>query len=82
MRWVTVLAPLRIFMAEEFTRANDAQAKAAVESVLGDVSITFEAHDALKLRVPQAIGLIRTGDTTQYSNIILAYNIPPPSFLD
>jgi D-ribose pyranase len=24
-----------------------------------------------KRRVPQAIGLIRTGDTTQYANIIL-----------
>jgi len=25
----------------------------------------------LKKRIPQAIGLIRTGDTTQYGNIVL-----------
>jgi D-ribose pyranase len=35
------------------------------------VSITFEPHLELKKRVPQAIGLIRTGDTTAYGNIIL-----------
>jgi D-ribose pyranase len=33
--------------------------------------IIFEPHIELKLRVPNAIGLIRTADTTQYSNVIL-----------
>ena len=59
------------FMAEEFARENDALTQAAMKSVLGDVSITFEPHKDFKLRVPKAIGLIRTGDTTQYGNIIL-----------
>jgi D-ribose pyranase len=34
-------------------------------------SIEFEAHIEFKRRVPFAIGLIRTADTTPYSNIIL-----------
>ena len=33
--------------------------------------ISFEPHVAFKKRVPHAIGLIRTGDTTQYGNLIL-----------
>jgi D-ribose pyranase len=33
--------------------------------------VAFEPHDELKTRVPGAIGLIRTGDTTQYANMIL-----------
>ncbi len=61
----------KAFMAEEFIRENDAATKTALESVLGDVPITFKPHHDFKLLVPQAIGLIRTGDTTQYANIIL-----------
>ena len=33
--------------------------------------IVFEPHVEVKLRVPTAIGVIRTADTTQYSNVIL-----------
>ncbi|NTU64380.1 MAG: transport protein RbsD/FucU, partial [Chloroflexi bacterium] len=35
------------------------------------IPVTFEPHIEFKKRVPQAIGLIRTGDTTQYANMIL-----------
>jgi D-ribose pyranase len=35
------------------------------------VPTTFEPHLEFKKRVPLAIGLIRTGDTTQYANTIL-----------
>ena len=34
-------------------------------------SIEFEAHTEFKRRVTSAIGLIRTADTTPYTNIIL-----------
>jgi D-ribose pyranase len=37
----------------------------------GSVPIELEPHTALKTRVPSAIGLIRTGDTTQYANMML-----------
>ena len=33
--------------------------------------IEFEPHVEFKKRVPHAIGLIRTGDTVQYANMIL-----------
>jgi len=35
------------------------------------VALTREPHLALKRRVPQAIGIIRTGDTTPYANLVL-----------
>jgi D-ribose pyranase len=61
----------QVFMAEEFLRENSAQTKAAFESALDGVPITFEPHVEFKKRVPGAVGLIRTGDTTQYANMIL-----------
>jgi len=45
--------------AEEFAKA------------LSGIPTTYEPHVEFKLRVPHAIGLIRTGDTTQYANTIL-----------
>jgi D-ribose pyranase len=38
---------------------------------LQGVPTTFEPHVEFKKRVPGAIGLIRTGDTVQYANMIL-----------
>lgn len=62
----------KAFMAAEFERENSPATLAAVRDVLGDIPLTFEPHEAVfKKRVPDAIGLIRTGDTTQYANIIL-----------
>jgi D-ribose pyranase len=37
----------------------------------GKIPIIFEPHIEFKLRVPAAIGLIRTADTIQYANMIL-----------
>lgn len=61
----------RVFAAEEFLSANPPQTASALENALLGIPITFEPHVEFKKRVPQAIGLIRTGDTTQYSNLIL-----------
>ncbi|MBB6143415.1 D-ribose pyranase [Silvibacterium bohemicum] len=61
----------RAFMAEEFRQKNF---PATVDSFLGalqGVEVSYEPHVEFKRRVSQAIGLIRTGDTLQYSNIIL-----------
>jgi D-ribose pyranase len=38
---------------------------------MANAETIYETHAKLKKRVPMAIGLIRTGDTIQYSNIIL-----------
>jgi D-ribose pyranase len=61
----------RVFAAQEFLAANPPQAASALEDALLGVPFTFESHVELKKRVPHAIGLIRTGDTTQYANLIL-----------
>ena len=57
----------RVFMAEEFRTANTAETIAAFEQL----PIIYEPHVEFKKRVPDAIGLIRTGDTIQYANMIL-----------
>lgn len=62
----------KAYMADEFLPANDAPTRDAFAEALKGVDVTFESHEGLfKPRVPSAIGLIRTGDTTQYANIIL-----------
>lgn len=59
------------YMAEEFVKANKPGTRRAFESALAGARLSYEPHVALKHRVPQAIGLIRTGDTTQYANMVL-----------
>jgi D-ribose pyranase len=59
------------WMAEEFCRSNEESAVRSVRTLLGETPITFEPHLKLKERVPHAIGLIRTGDTVQYANMVL-----------
>ena len=58
-------------MAEEFRSANDPVTREQFLAALQGVPLTLEPHVIFKKRVPSAIGLIRTGDTTQYANIIL-----------
>jgi D-ribose pyranase len=61
----------QIYMAEEFQLNNSPKTLQLFESTRGMIPVKFEPHAELKLRVPKAIGLIRTGDSTQYANIIL-----------
>ncbi len=61
----------RAWMASEFLDGNSARQVARTRALLGSVPLDFVSHIDLKQKVPQAIGLIRTGDTTQYANIIL-----------
>jgi D-ribose pyranase len=61
----------RVFMAEEFLAANGDAARANLEREMPGVPFVFEPHVEFKKRVPNAIGLIRTGDTIQYANMIL-----------
>jgi D-ribose pyranase len=58
-------------MADEFRRENGEAVQQEYADLLKPVAIDFEPHIDFKRRVPSAIGLIRTGDTTQYGNIIL-----------
>jgi D-ribose pyranase len=59
------------YMAQEFRRHNSAATRAAFAKGLSGVPLKFEPHVQFKKRVSGAIGLIRTGDTIQYANLIL-----------
>ncbi len=59
------------WMAEEFRGANSAATCMEFSSVLNGIPLTYEPHIEFKKRVPLAIVLIRTGDTTPYGNMIL-----------
>ena len=60
------------FMASQFLAHNTEETKAAFARALDGIPVAYEDHEtAFKPRIPRAIGLVRTGDTTQYANLIL-----------
>ena len=61
----------QVWMAEEFLKHNSAKTRKAFADAWRGVPIAHEPHDEFKKRVPHAIGLIRTGETVQYANMIL-----------
>jgi D-ribose pyranase len=61
----------KAWMAREFLEHNSPKTRAVFAGALRGISLTHESHIEFKKRVPHAIGLIRTGDTVQYANMIL-----------
>lgn len=62
----------KAFMAEEFLSANGPETRNEFKELLSGLELGFEPHEAVfKKRVPGAVGLIRTGDTVQYANVVL-----------
>jgi D-ribose pyranase len=61
----------RIWQADEFLATNPQETVNRFAKSFGKIPLTREPHAEFKKRVPQAIGLIRTGDPTPYGNIIL-----------
>lgn len=59
------------FMAREFLDQNTETTRSAFANALAGIELSHEPHVEFKKRVPGAIGLIRTGETVQYANIIL-----------
>lgn len=59
------------FMAGEFLANNGKAARSAFSKAFEGVPLMHEPHVEFKKRVPNAIGIIRTGDRTQYANVIL-----------
>ncbi len=59
------------FMASEFLDQNTPEIRERFAAALQGIPTLHEPHVELKKRVPNAIGLIRTGDTVQYANMIL-----------
>jgi D-ribose pyranase len=60
-----------VFMAEEFYSTNDDATQQTFLAALRGVRVNREPHQQFKRRVPHAIGLIRTGETIPYANLIL-----------
>lgn len=61
----------KAWMAGEFLKNNPDQTRNAFAAALRGIELKHEPHVEFKKRVPSAIGLIRTGDSTQYANLIL-----------
>lgn len=59
------------WMATEFAESNDTNVRARFTAGLDGIPVEYLPHTVFKQRVPSAIGLVRTGDTTQYANLIL-----------
>jgi D-ribose pyranase len=63
-----------IWQAQEFLDTNPPETVAAFDRAFASfphAAVTREAHLDFKKRVPNALGLIRTGDPTAYGNVIL-----------
>lgn len=60
-----------ITMAAEFVDNNTPSVRQRFADAMAGVPVVYEPHGEFKKRIPQAIGLIRTGDTIQYANMIL-----------
>jgi D-ribose pyranase len=61
----------KAWMAQEFLKVNSPKTQATFSEVLKGIKVAYEPHEEFKHRVPHTIGLIRTGDTIQYANLIL-----------
>ena len=59
------------FMAKEFLKHNTVETREKFAQALDGIPTQHEPHVDFKKRIPKAIGLIRTGDTIQYANMIL-----------
>jgi D-ribose pyranase len=58
-------------MAEEFRCNNSPSVVNEFAQALSGLEILYEPHVGFKKRIPDVIGIIRTGDTIQYANMIL-----------
>lgn len=69
-----ILADFKIgkaWIAEEFLAENDEPVQRVFYEALSPVELLHEPHVDFKRRILACVGLIRTGDTTQYANIVL-----------
>ena len=61
----------KAWMAEEFLQHNTEEVRQAFAQALDGIELAHQPHIVFKKRIPLAIGLIRTGDTVQYANMVL-----------
>ncbi|HEV2273295.1 MAG TPA: RbsD/FucU domain-containing protein, partial [Acidobacteriaceae bacterium] len=58
-------------MASEFREVSSPETVHSYEQHLSGIALTWEPHIALKARAKGVVGIIRTGDTTRFGNIVL-----------
>ena len=58
-------------MASEFNEVSPPEVRKSYELALEGAPITWEPHARFKARVPDVIGIIRTGDATRFGNVHL-----------
>jgi D-ribose pyranase len=61
----------KAWMAREFQRYNNYSVGNLFAKAIHGISLRYESQVGFKRRVPSAVGLICTGDTTRHTNIIL-----------
>ena len=64
----------KIILAKEIKTKNKEQLK-AIEQLFGKIDIEFVSHEDFKKKTCYAKAIIRTGEITPFSNIILISNV-------
>lgn len=58
-------------MAEEFRRVQSPEAQSAYEAAFSTIVVNWVPHAEFKQKARDVIGIIRTGDTTRFGNVLL-----------
>ena len=58
-------------MSAEFREFHSETTVRSYEEALEGVSVMWEPHVSFKARAPKVIGIVRTGDTTRFGNVLL-----------
>ncbi|MFC4652090.1 D-ribose pyranase [Lactococcus nasutitermitis] len=61
----------KIYLAEEIKEKNPLQLEKFLEKLPQDVEVVFVSHDELKAMTKNVKAIVRTGEATPYSNVIL-----------
>ena len=68
-----------IYMAEEFIKANSPEIRKRFTEAVARLPLRYLPHVELKTMIPGACGLIRTGDSIQYANMVIVSGPIDPS---
>ncbi len=61
----------RAVMSAEFRQVHSAETLRSYDDAMQGIEVTWLPHDEFKQRAYQVIGIIRTGDTTRFGNVLL-----------
>lgn len=70
----TVLSDMaieKVFLAEEIKSQNSSQLQAILKALPDDVEIIYLSHEEFKIQTQTSKAIIRSGEVTPFSNIIL-----------